>query len=277
MSDIRTQINVLMKRQFKIFIRDRSATVVRLLQVLFVAVLMGLIWWQLPKMNEIDNLQDLQTNLQDRFGALFLSTTFTSMNAITSAVQIFPEQRLVFEKERISRWYYSTPYILAKTIIDMPWCCIVTIPFCLICKYAINLHSRFEWYLFSIMLVALSCDSFGFLLGCIAPSRKIAAQLLPVTILPLMLFSGFFISIDTIPKWLRWLRWLDMYYYGVELLCIEEFGNVTNSYYPGVVDQFLTQYNMSTDNRWRNVYALIIIAVGLRLIGILYLVIKNGP
>eukprot|EP01084_Bolivina_argentea_P231665 390609_1 len=270
------QLGILIKRQCKIFIRDKSATYIRLLQILFVAILMGLIWWRLKSADDDTNWE---TNLQNRFGALFLAMSYTVMNAISASNQVFPGQRLIFEKERSGNWYYSTPWIFAKFCIDIPWTCLIIIPLTVLTKYMINLHLSLFWYYFIMILIALSSDSLGFFIGCLAPSTKIASQMLPLVITPLMLFSGFFIDINTVPQWLRWIKWIDVYYYGVEVLCIEEFNNVGPKIAPDnehAGNVFLDRYNMDPSNKWRDIYMLLILFGAFRLFSIVWLLWKNG-
>lgn len=73
-----TQIPVLFRRQFYIFIRDKSSTFIRVGQIIFVSVLMSIIWWQLKPIadeNEGDS-NAIQVNIHNRFGALFMANTF---------------------------------------------------------------------------------------------------------------------------------------------------------------------------------------------------------
>jgi len=265
MAHICVQIHVLFIRQWKLFKRNPVTTFARFGQTVFTAVLQGVLWWQLPDM--IPN-GDNQGNAQNRFGAIFFATIFAAMNAIMTANLTFPVQRLVFQKERASNYYYTTPYILAKTFIDIPPTALICLIYAVIVKYMVNL--RTEWYIIFLVLtlVGYVADGMGFCLGCIAKTPEIATQLTPLTIIPLFLFSNFFVANSQIPKIIQWIKWMDPFYYGGELLCIYEFD--------GIYPEFLKQFDMDTNNKYRDIYCLIILLVGFRFLAILILMIKNG-
>jgi hypothetical protein len=48
---------------------------------------------------------------------------------------------------------------------------------------------------------------------------------MPVLIVPQLLFSGFFISIDLIPQFLRWAQYLCSFTYAIRLASYYEFGD----------------------------------------------------
>ena len=111
----------------------------------------------------------------------------------------------------------------------------------------VNFHAQF-WQIFvALSLVALVADSMGFCLGCIAQRPDIATQLTPVTIIPLFLFSNFFVSNQTIPAWIRWVQYIDAFYYGTEALCIWEFHGTRSKDGQEAGDDFLSGYGMHTD------------------------------
>eukprot|EP01084_Bolivina_argentea_P011260 21046_1 len=277
MAPLCTQLNVLMKRQFVIFIRDKVPTFVRFGQAIFTAVLQGALWWQLKDMNKIaGNSIEMSENTGNRFGGIFYATSFAAMNAIMVANLTFPSQRLVFQKERVANWYYSIFWIFSKSCIDLPVTFFVILPFSVIIKYMVNFQAQFYEIFFILSLVALVGDSMGFCLGCVAKRPDIAAQLTPVTIIPLFLFSNFFVSNKSIPIWIRWIQYIDCFYYGTEALCIWEFKDKQSIDHIDSGNQILAQYDMHTDNLWRDIYALIILFVGIRLIAIAILLRKNG-
>jgi len=172
--------------------------------------------------------------------------------------------------------YYTTLWIFAKSCIDLPVAFIVLLPFSVVIKYMVAFNAA--WYeIFVILsLVALVGDSMGFCLGCIAKRPEIAQQLTPVTIIPLFLFSNFFVSNSTIPVWIRWVQYIDAFYYGTEAICIWEFQGVQSKNEVDSGDQFLKQFDMHPDNLWRDIYALLALFVGFRLIAIISLLRKNG-
>eukprot|EP00483_Globobulimina_turgida_P001556 UN01558 len=273
MAPICSQLSILTRRQFAIFIRDKIPTFVRFSQAIFTAALEGVLWWQLTEMNEInaadeDYSGEMFRNESDRFGAIFYACTFAAMNAIMTSNMTFPSQRLVFQKERVGGWYYTILWVLAKSLVDLPITFLVMLPFSVIIKYMCDLYADL-WGIFLVLsLVALVADSMGFLTGCIAKTPATAAQLIPVTIIPLFLFSNFFVSNSTIPIWIRWIQYIDCFYYGTEALCILEFKNVKSKDGIESGNAFLDSFDMDTDYLMRDICALIVLFVAFRLVAI---------
>ena len=218
----------------------------------------------------------MNQNLMNRFGAIFYATTFAAMNAIMVSNLTFPSQRLVFQKERVGNWYYTTFWIFAKSCIDLPIAFIIMLPFSVVIKYMVNFHAEFYEIFIVLSLVALVADSMGFCLGCIAKRPDIATQLTPILVIPLFLFSNFFVSNNAIPKWIRWIQYIDAFYYGSEALCIWEFKDQQSADGVDSGNVFLDGFAMKSENLMRDLYALRALFVGFRLIAIIMLFRKNG-
>lgn len=65
----------------------------------------------------------------------------------------------------------------------------------------------FIFYLI-FFLLSLSGNSLGLLLGSMIADAKVVSLLVPVMILPFILFSGFFKNRDDLPVWLFWLEYI---------------------------------------------------------------------
>merc|ERR1712087_678855 len=108
-------------------------------------------------------------------------------------------------------------------------------------------------------------------LGCITKRPDIATQLTPILVIPLFLFSNFFVSNNAIPKWIRWIQYIDAFYYGSEALCIWEFKNQLSADGVDSGNAFLEGFEMKSDNLMRDLYALLALFVGFRMIAIIML------
>jgi hypothetical protein len=58
-------------------------------------------------------------------------------------------------------------------------------------------------YLLLVSLLGHAVSSFGLLLGAAVPIPILAVLLCPLTVIPFMLTSGFFINLDGMPVYLR--------------------------------------------------------------------------
>lgn len=62
----------------------------------------------------------------------------------------------------------------------------------------------FTFYL-ALFLIGLAGNSLGYLLGSLTSDTKIVTLLIPVMIMPFVLFSGFYKNRDSLPVWLGWI------------------------------------------------------------------------
>ena len=108
-------------------------------------------------------------------------------------------------------------------------------------------------------------------MGCIAKTPETAMQLTPLTIMPLFLCSGFFIESDSIPVWLSWIQYVDCFYYGIDLWLIYEYEDALDS---GVISP--SEVKINTNHHMRDIYFLVGLFVGIRILGMLVLIAKNG-
>jgi hypothetical protein len=75
----------------------------------------------------------------------------------------------------------------------------------------------------------MSATAMAVLLGVLSGGNaRIAQQLLPVIFIPQLLFSGYFVSPDLVPKLLRWSQYVCVLSYAVRLLMLEEFYNCSD-------------------------------------------------
>lgn len=84
---------------------------------------------------------------------------------------------------------------------------------------------RFSIFLAICLLISFVAQSVGLVVGA-AMNVQNGVFLAPVMSVPFLLFSGFFVSFDAIPVYLRWITYLSYIRYGFEgtALTIYSFG-----------------------------------------------------
>lgn len=130
------------------------------------------------------------------------------------------------------------------------------------------------------ILTALVAQSVGLLIGA---GMKIEAgvYLGPVTTIPVVLFSGFFVNFSAIPEYFRWITYLSYVRYGFEGAMLSVYGydrdklQCTEIYcHFRSPKKFLEEMSMDKANFWVDVGALCAFFVFIRIISYLVLKIK---
>lgn len=82
---------------------------------------------------------------------------------------------------------------------------------------------RFGMFLGACLLISFVAQSVGLVVGA-AMNVQNGVFLAPVMSVPFLLFSGFFVSFDAIPIYLRWITYLSYIRYGFEGTALATYG-----------------------------------------------------
>lgn len=61
------------------------------------------------------------------------------------------------------------------------------------------------------------------MIGCLFEDAKKTAAMAPAVIMPLMMFSGLYNKLNSIPTWIAWLQHISPFKYGLQSLLQNEF------------------------------------------------------
>ena len=139
------------------------------------------------------------------------------METLSPISLVFPQERPIFLKEENSRLYSVLPYFLSRSVIEIPY--IVLVPFIAntILYFMMGLSQTAEQYFIFYLitfLVNLSGSSLGLLLGSIVQDAKSVSAVVPIVLIPFVLFSGLFKNTGNIPAWLGWIQYISPLKYG---------------------------------------------------------------
>ncbi|XP_074601926.1 ATP-binding cassette sub-family G member 1-like [Brevipalpus obovatus] len=166
--------------------------------------------------------------LLDNFASLFFHLMMLMFGSLTPMLVTFPMEVSTFLKEKYNGWYSTGPYFMSKTLADLPFQIMATFSYTSI-TYVMNGQIRELWryeaYLLVGILVSLIGQSHGLIVGAFFVHQMTAAVFLgPLTSLPLLLFSGFLVKIETMPAILRPLTSLSYIRYGFEGVLVSLYG-----------------------------------------------------
>ncbi|RNA03564.1 white-like isoform X2, partial [Brachionus plicatilis] len=85
---------------------------------------------------------------------------------------------------------------------------------------------KFALCVLAIILVANSAVSFGSFISAAAPSVNAALALSAPLLVPLMIFSGFFLNNETVPSYFIWIKYLSWLNYANEILIVNQWDGV---------------------------------------------------
>uniref|UniRef100_A0A7S3CN10 Uncharacterized protein n=1 Tax=Strombidium rassoulzadegani TaxID=1082188 RepID=A0A7S3CN10_9SPIT len=214
------QFGLLAKRNFTNIMRLPMTSYVKLIVTVLTAGFCVLLF------NGVDKL-NYQEGVQNRNGALFFITMTMAFNAIQNVILIFPDERPVFLREANNNMYSVSAYFWAKIISEFPSSLLTPVIFGSIVYFIIGLNDVF-WYKFPLFLTIIfliynASSGYALIIGTLFSDKQLAVTLTPVLIIPFMLFAGFFVSQDNIPKFLIVFQDLSIFKYGYQALTQNEY------------------------------------------------------
>ncbi|XP_066245921.1 ATP-binding cassette subfamily G member 4 isoform X1 [Euwallacea similis] len=211
------QFFIILNRTLLFSRRDWTLMYLRLFAHILVGFLIGALYWQIG-----NDGNKVLSNL----GFLFFNMLFLMYTSMTITILSFPLEMPVLLKEHFNRWYSLRSYYFAITVSDMPFQTI----FCIIYVTIVYLMTaqpmeffRFGMFLGACLLVSFVAQSVGLVVGA-AMNVQNGVFLAPVMSVPFLLFSGFFVSFDAIPVYLRWITYLSYIRYGFEGTALATYG-----------------------------------------------------
>lgn len=211
---------------------------IRLVIHFFVAILTGLVYWQIG--NDADSIY-YNTSL------LFFSKTFIVFAGLMPTVSTckfaflfqfrqvkkrwflipVPLERKVLVREHLNHWYSLKAYYLAKTLVDIPFQIICPTVYTPIIYLMTNQPMDMErFFMFWAVLVGMTFIGQGIgLLSGAAFCIRVAVFIGLASALPFFIISGFLISLSSTPTIINWISYTSFIRYAFEAVMIAIYGD----------------------------------------------------
>ncbi|KAG2317880.1 hypothetical protein Bca52824_021002 [Brassica carinata] len=204
------QFMIIFRRTFRERRRDYF-DMLRLVQSLGVAVVLGLLWWK--------SKTDTEAHLRDQVGLMFYICIFWTSSSLFGAVYVFPFEKIYLVKERKADMYRLSVYYVCSTLCDMV-AHVLYPTFFMIIVYFMAGFSRtvpcFVFTVLTILLIAITSQGAGEFLGASVLSIKRAGMIASLVLMMFLLTGGYYVQ--HIPKFMQWLKYVSFMHYGFRLL-----------------------------------------------------------
>ncbi|EFO88893.1 CRE-WHT-4 protein [Caenorhabditis remanei] len=221
-SSFATQFNVLLKRSLRTTLRDPLLLRVRFAQIVVTAILVGVVNWRTELSGPtIQNLEGVMYNCARDMTFLFY---FPSVNVITSELP-------VFLREHKSNIYSVEAYFLAKSIAELPQYTILPLIYGSVVYWMAGLVaspiSSFFVFVFVCITLTWVAVSIAYVGACIFGDEGLVVTFMPMFVLPMLVFGGFYINANNIPLYFRHISYLSWFKHGFEALEANQWKPIT--------------------------------------------------
>ncbi|XP_051137921.1 ABC transporter G family member 4 [Andrographis paniculata] len=210
------EIITLYSRFWKIIYRTRQLLLTNTLQALGVGLVLGTIYI---------NIGLDKSGIEKRLGLFAFTLTFL-LSSTTETLPIFLNERPILLRETSSGVYRLSSYLIANTLVFLPYLLAIAVIYSVSVYFLVGLcgtWQAFAAFVLIIWIILLTANSFVLFLSSIAPNFIAGTSLVTVLLAGFFLFSGYFISRDSLPKFWLFMHYFSMYKYALDALLINEY------------------------------------------------------
>uniref|UniRef100_A0A182N0T9 ABC transporter domain-containing protein n=1 Tax=Anopheles dirus TaxID=7168 RepID=A0A182N0T9_9DIPT len=231
--------------------RNPNLQYFKLVQRIVIALLVGLCF--------SDAIELSQKGVQAMQGVIFLivsENTFLPMYAVLS---VFPESFPLFQREKKANLYSTAQFYISRILSMTPFILLETCAFILIVYYLAHLRPTLLGLVVTVaasvlvMNVSIACGCF---FSTLFPTVASAMSYLVPFDYILMITSGIFIKIWSMPLYLRWMPFLSWMMFASEAISIAQWDGVKSIECSNIIpsvclhdgEQVLEQYSFSSSH-----------------------------
>ncbi|KAI8032012.1 ABC transporter G family member 8 [Camellia lanceoleosa] len=268
------EIVTLYNRFWKIIYRTKQLLLTNTLQALGVGLVLGTIYI---------NIGFDKKGIEKRLGLFAFTLTFL-LSSTTETLPIFINERPVLLRETSSGVYRISSYLIANTLVFMPYLLAIAVVYSVSVYFLVGLcctWQAFAYFVMVIWVIVLMANSFVLFLSSLAPNFIAGTSLLTILLGCFFLFSGYFISTDSLPKYWLFMHYMSMYKYALDALLINEYSCLVskcliwyeeNKTCMVTGSDVLQRRGLNERQRWTNFYIMIGFFVFYRVLWLMVLI-----
>lgn len=251
------EIMFLCSRFWKIIYRTKQLFLARTMQALVGGFGLGSVYIKMRKD---------EGGVTERLGLFAFSLSFL-LSSTVEALPIYLQERRVLMKEASRGAYKISSYMIANTIVFMPFLFVVSILFAIPLYWIVGLNpsiAAFTFFTFVVWLIVLMASSLVLFLSAISPDFISGNSLICTVLGAFFLFSGYFIPKESIPKYWLFMYYVSLYRYPLDSLLTNEYWSVRNKCFSWLNEgnyskclvsgnDVLKSRGLEKDPRWVNV------------------------
>lgn len=175
-------------------------------------------------------LTDHISGFQNRLGLFIFLLTLFGFSTLTS-LNVFATERMLFVRERANGYYSPATYFAAKILFDIiplrviPPILMGSIVYPMTGLVADSEH--FFTFMLVIVLFNMAAAAICLFIGIVCKDGSVANLIGSLVMLFSLLFAGFLLNHESMPKSALWLQSLSIFHYGFEPLIVNEMLQLT--------------------------------------------------
>ncbi|XP_066997954.2 protein scarlet [Anabrus simplex] len=218
-----TKLTLLIYRSFLQIVRDPTIQGWRMVQKIAIAVMAGLCY--------IGTIPETQTGVQSVQGALFIFVTENTFSPMYSVLSLFPQEMPLFAREYRSGLYATHIYYVSKMIAMLPGLIVEPTLFIMVAYWLVGLRNTIYAFCMTAFIATLTMNvstACGCFFGSAFESVSVAMACLVPFDYVLMITSGLFVKLSSLPPLIGWAQYLSWLMYSNEALSIVQWEGVHN-------------------------------------------------
>ncbi|XP_053669213.1 protein scarlet-like [Anopheles marshallii] len=240
--------------------RNPNLQYFKIVQRIGIAILVGLCF--------SDAIELSQRGVQAMQGVIFLIVSENTFLPMYAALSMFPESFPLFQREKKANLYGTVQFYISSILSITPFVLLETCAFILIVYFLANLRPTLLGLAVTVaisvlvMNVSIACGCF---FSTLFPSVASAMSYLVPFDYILMITSGIFIKIWSMPTYLRWMPLISWMMFASEAISIAQWDGVKNIECSNIIpsiclhngEQVLDQYSFSSQHLRTDIVALV--------------------